>query len=111
MTVGQARKLRRDTTEVESLLWKHIRNRNLAGMKFRRQHPIGRYIADFCCEEEKLVVELDGGQHIGDADRDEERTQYIEKCGYRVVRYWNSEFLNNIDGVLADIRIRAQDIT
>ncbi|NKB48270.1 MAG: DUF559 domain-containing protein [Alphaproteobacteria bacterium] len=111
MTVGQARKLRRETTVAEAHLWKHLRNRNLAGLKFRRQHPIGRYIADFCCEEEKLVVELDGGQHAGDADRDEERTRYIEKFGYRVVRYWNSEVLSNIDGVLADIRIRAQDIT
>lgn len=63
MTVGQARKLRRDTTEAEKLLWKHLRNRNLAGLKFRRQHPVGRYVTDFCCEEEKLIVDLDGGQH------------------------------------------------
>ena len=111
MTVRQARQLRRETTEAEILLWKHLRNRNLAGLKFRRQHPIGRYIADFCCEDEKLVVELDGGQHADDADRDEERTRYIEKHGYRVVRYWNSEVLDNLDSVLADIRIRAQDIT
>ncbi len=79
-------------------------------MKFRRQHSIGRYVADFCCEEEKLVVELDGGQHADDVDLDEQRTQNIEKFGYRVVRYWNSEVLNYIDGVLADIRFHAQDI-
>ena len=111
MTVGQARKLRRETTEAEALLWTHIRNRQLAGMKFSRQHPIGRYVADFCCEEEKLVVELDGGQHADDVDRDEQRTQYIEKYGYRVVRYWNSEVMSGIDGVLNDIRRQAQDIT
>ena len=80
-------------------------------MKFRRQHSIGRYVADFCCEEEKLVAELDGGQHADDVDRDEQRTQIIEKFGYRVVRYWNGEVLSNIDGVLADIRVQAQDIT
>ncbi|MCZ6588553.1 MAG: DUF559 domain-containing protein [Alphaproteobacteria bacterium] len=111
MTVEQARKLRRETTEAEALLWKHIRDRKLAGIKFRRQHPIGRYIADFCCVEEKLIVELDGGQHADDSDQDEQRTQYIEKYGYRIVRYWNSEVLNNIDSVLADIRMQAQDIT
>ncbi len=111
MTVRQARKLRRDTTDAEKLLWKHLRHRKLAGMKFRRQHLIGRYIADFCCEEEKLVIELDGGQHSNNTDRDEHRTQYIEKFGYRVIRYWNSEILDNIDGVLVDIRLHAQDIT
>lgn len=111
MTVEQARKLRRETTEAEALLWKHIRDRKLAGIKIRRQHPIGRYIADFCCVEEKLIVELDGGQHADDSDQDEQRTQYIEKYGYRIVRYWNSEVLNNIDSVLADIRMQAQDIT
>ena len=111
MTVRQARKLRRETTESERFLWKHIRDRQLAGLKFRRQHPIGRYVADFGCEEEKLVVELDGGQHADNVDHDEQRTQYIEKFGYRVVRYWNSEVLSNIEGVMADIRMRAQDIT
>jgi adenine-specific DNA-methyltransferase len=111
MTVRQERKLRHDTTDAEKLLWKHIRDRQLAGMKFRRQHPIGRYVADFCSEEEKLVIELDGGQHANDTDKDEQRTQYIEKFGYRVVRYWNNEVLSNIEGVLADIRVHAQDIT
>ena len=111
MTVEQARKLRRDTTDAEKLLWTHIRNWNLAGLKFRRQHPIGRYVTDFCCEEEKLVVELDGGQHADGTDHDERRTKYIEKYDYRVVRYWNSEVVNNIDAVLADIRKHAQDIT
>jgi adenine-specific DNA-methyltransferase len=95
----------------ERFLWKHIRDRQWAGLKFRRQHPIGRYVADFCCEEEKLVVELDGGQHANNIDRDEQRTQYIEKYGYRVVRYWNSEVLSNIESVLDDIRLNVQDIT
>ena len=71
---------------------------------------MGRYVTDFCCEEEKLVVELDGGQHADDVEQDEKRTQYIETYSFRVVRYWNSEVLNNIDGVLADIRMQAQDI-
>ena len=107
MGVPQVRQLRHEPTDAEMLLWKHIRNRKLAGLKFRRQHPIGRFVADFCCEEEKLVVELDGGQHAENADRDEQRTQYIEKFGYRVVRYWNNEVLSNIEGVLADIRTNA----
>ena len=111
MSVPNARRLRRNTTDAEKLLWKHIRGRQLAGMKFRRQHPIGRYVADYCCEEEKLGIELDGGQHADEADRDEQRTQHIEKFGFRVVRYWNSEVLSNIDGVLDDIRLSAQDIT
>ena len=79
-------------------------------MKFWRQHSIGRYITDFCCEKEKLVVEIDGRQHANDADRDEQRSRYIEKFGYRVMRYWNSEIYGNIEGVLADIRKQAQDI-
>ncbi len=111
MTVGQARELRRQATEAEALLWRHLRHRQLAGLKFRRQHPVGRYVADFCCEEEKLVIELDGGQHAAEADEDEQRTENIEKFGYLVVRYWNSEVISNIDGVLADIRRQAQDIT
>ena len=111
MSVPDARKLRRETTDAVKLLWKNIRDRKLARLKFRRQHPIGRYVTDFCCEEEKLVIELDGGQHADDADRDEQRTQNIEKFGYRVVRHWNSEVLSNIEGVLADIRAHAQDIT
>ena len=109
MSVPQARKLRRDTTDAERLLWKHIRSRKLAGLKFRRQHPVGRYVADFCCEEEKLIIELDGGQHADAVDRDEQRTLYIGKFGYRVVRYWNNEVLSNVVGVLADIRSHAED--
>ncbi len=111
MTVPNAHKLRRDTTDAERLLWTHIRSRRLAGLKFRRQHPIGRYVVDFCCEAENLVIELDGGQHADDVDREEHRTQYLEKFGYCVVRYWNNEVLSNIDGVLTDIRSHAQDIT
>lgn len=111
MTVEQARTLRRDATEAEKLLWMHLRDRKLAGLKFRRQHRIGRYTADFCCEEEKLVVELDGGQHAEKISDDEQRTQYIEKLGYRVVRYWNNEVLDNIEGVLDDIRLNAHAIS
>jgi very-short-patch-repair endonuclease len=73
------------------------------GVKFRRQHPVGNFIVDFISLEAKLVVEIDGGQHDRDADRlaDAQRTQYLEECGYKVLRFWNDEVLDNSDGVLA----------
>ena len=72
-------------------------------MKFRRQAPIGPFIADFCCEEHKLVIELDGGQHTDAIARDEQRSHWLSTKGYRVVRFWNNEVLQNLDGVLSVI--------
>ena len=97
------RTLRRNATEVEKRLWSRLRNRQLDGIKFRRQTPIGRYIVDFVSESEKLIVELDGGQHAQQMEADTERTQTLESMGYIVIRFWNNEVIENIDGVLMEI--------
>ncbi len=99
----RARGLRQNPTEVETRLWSQLRDKQLDDRKFRRQQPIGRYVVDFLCEPEKLIIELDGGQHADDP-RDTERTAFLEAQGYRVIRYWNNEVIENIDGVLSDIR-------
>ncbi|MCR9255593.1 MAG: DUF559 domain-containing protein [Alphaproteobacteria bacterium] len=97
----KARRLRRNQTEMEKRLWNRLRGRQLKGGKFKRQHPIGPYIVDFLCEECAQVIEVDGGQHS--AEGDSERTAHIETAGYRVVRFWNNEVAENMDGVLSDI--------
>lgn len=94
-----ARKLRRDQTDAEKLLWSKLRNRQLEDAKFVRQFPIGPYVADFACRSLRLVVELDGGQHA-ESLADAERTRVIESMGYRVIRFWNNDVLSNIEGVL-----------
>ena len=97
-----ARQLRRQMTDAEASLWHHLRNRTLMGCKFRRQHPIGPYIVDFACIERKLVVELDGGQHVDNLD-DSARTRWIQANGYRVLRFWNNDALRQQQVVLAVI--------
>ncbi|MFZ1991330.1 MAG: DUF559 domain-containing protein [Alphaproteobacteria bacterium] len=99
-----ARRLRRDATDVEVKLWKHLRSRQLEGAKFRRQVSIDRFVVDFCCLEAKLVVELDGSQHA-DNPADAARTQSLEQLGFRVLRFWNHEVNENLDGVLETIRL------
>jgi very-short-patch-repair endonuclease len=104
--VRTARRLRRDQTEVERKLWSRLRGRQLESTKFVRQEPIGNYIADFCARSIKLVVELDGRQH-GTNDgiaADLARTEVIEGFGFRVIRFWNSDVYENIDGVIESIR-------
>ena len=98
------RKLRRDSTEAEKVIWRALRNRRLDGHKFRRQHPIGKFVADFCCMEAMLIVEIDGGQHAIDEERDAARTAYLGSQGYHVVRFWNNEVLENLEGVLTVLR-------
>lgn len=99
-----ARQLRQTSTDAEQLLWYHLRNRRLHGLKFRRQAPIAEFIADFVCEEFKLIVELDGGQHSDEPARmaDAQRTAALGAEGCTVVRYWNDEVLLNTEWVLAD---------
>lgn len=92
-----ARKLRSNSTDVERLLWSSIRSRQL-GAKFVRQFPIGTYVVDFACRSAHLVIELDGGQHRDEIDAP--RTAIIEAHGYRVIRFWNNEVIENLDGVL-----------
>jgi len=100
---AHARILRRRTTDAEQQLWQRLRSRQIAGAKFRRQHPIGAFVADFCCVEAHLVVEIDGGQHAERAREDEQRTTYMAAHGYRVIRFWNNEVLQSLDSVLRRI--------
>jgi very-short-patch-repair endonuclease len=100
-----ARILRRNQTEIEGRLWQHLRNRRLGGFKFRRQHPVIGYILDFYCPEKRLAVELDGSQHDlpDQMDHDQNRTNALENEGIKVIRYWDNEVLQNLDGILEDI--------
>lgn len=100
------RELRQSATKAEKILWEYLRNRNLDGLKFRRQHPIGKFIADFYCHEMKLVVELDGAVHDGkmNVQYDEARTLELKGSGIKVIRFRNSEVENNISFVLNEIR-------
>jgi very-short-patch-repair endonuclease len=99
----RARALRRRMTDAEMRLWSRLRAGQLAGRSFTKQFPIGMAVADFACRSAKLVVELDGGQHDVEREADAERTRIIEAHGYKVVRYWNSDVMGNLDGVLQDI--------
>jgi len=98
-----AKKLRKNMTDAERLLWQHLRNRELGGYKFRRQRPIGPYIVDFVCLDKKLVVEVDGGQHAGQMELDTKRFDYLKEKGYRVMRFWNNEVLTETESVLTVI--------
>jgi very-short-patch-repair endonuclease len=99
-----ARRLRRDTTEAEKRLWRGLRELDLR-VRFRRQHPIGQYVADFACPSAKLAIELDGGQHAAQADADAARTATLVRHGYRVIRFWNGDVMGNLSGVLHAISI------
>lgn len=97
----RARDMRRDATDAEKLLWRYLRSRQIKGAKFRRQLWLGGYIVDFACIEARLVVEADGEQHGG--EKDARRTKMLTALGYRVLRFWNNDILQNIDGVLEAI--------
>ncbi|MGB0087328.1 MAG: DUF559 domain-containing protein [Rhodomicrobiaceae bacterium] len=99
---NNARRLRKDMTEAERKLWSILRKRKLTGLKFRRQVPIGPYVADFLSFESRLIVEADGGQHA-EAWKDAERDAWLAAQGFRILRFWNSDVLNNPDGVLAQL--------
>jgi very-short-patch-repair endonuclease len=101
--VQTARRLRRDQTDAERVLWFRLRDRRLDGWKFRRQMPIDRYIVDFCCPDARLIVELDGGQHDENRQADAARTEVLSVMGYLVLRFWNNDVLANTDGVLESI--------
>ena len=98
--VRTARSLRLHQTDAEQKLWRHLRNRAVNGLKFRRQVPLGPYVVDFVCFECKLIIEADGGQHA-DSSRDRVRDTYFKARGYKVLRFWNTDTLNNFDAVLA----------
>ena len=99
MDTIKARELRKNLTETERFLWKHLRLRQLCGFKFRRQHPIGKYVADFVCLERRLIIELDGGQHSEQVAYDLERSTWLEAQGFSVLRFWNDQVFNDIETV------------
>jgi len=99
MNRDRARELRKNPTEAERKLWKHIRFRQLGGHKFRRQHPVGPYIVDFVCLEKRLIVEVDGGQHCERVVYDAERRRWLEDQGFRVLRFWNNQVLTSVNVV------------
>jgi very-short-patch-repair endonuclease len=96
----EARRLRRSQSNAEYLLWTQLRAHRFLGLKFRRQHPIGPYIVDFCCIDRKLIVELDGSQHLESAEYDAQRTAFLNRQRYRVIRFWNHEVLTAMEDVL-----------
>ncbi len=98
-----AKKLRRNLTDAEKKMWFLLRDRRLSGLKFRRQVPLGNYIVDFCCLQERLIVELDGGQHIEQQQDDGVRDKFFTDQGFVVLRFWNNEVFENAEGVLQKI--------
>jgi very-short-patch-repair endonuclease len=106
-TRERATALRREMTEAEKMIWERLRSRQTEGFRFRRQVPLGRFIADFVCHEAKLIVEVDGGQHDSSSEQEARRTCFLESQGYRVLRFWNNEVLENPDGVQTVV---AQDL-
>ena len=103
-TTAIAKNLRRKRTEAEKMLWNHIRAKQLHGLKFRGQEPVGKYIVDFVCYEKNFVIELDGGQHVGQKKGDNERDSWLASQGFRVLRFWDNEVLMNVEGVLENIK-------
>ena len=103
--VSLSRNLRKNQTDAENLIWRHLRRNQLEGFSFRRQHPIGKYIVDFVCLEKRLILEIDGGQHDLEKDKDGQRTNWLMSEGYRVLNFWNNDVLTNLQGVLETIRL------
>jgi very-short-patch-repair endonuclease len=101
--LSNAQDLRENTTPAESRLWHHLRSHRFAGIKFKRQQPIGPYIVDFVCLEKRLIIELDGGQHAFPGVSDVERDAWLLAQGFTVLRFWNNEVLGNLAGVLDEI--------
>ena len=103
-----ARSMRREPTEAEDRLWQELRGRRLDKIKFRRQLPIGRYVADFVCAEAKLIVEIDGSQHA-ESRHDQERDAALKARGFRVLRFWNDDVLKELDAVCDTIIAYVRD--
>jgi very-short-patch-repair endonuclease len=110
MSDKTARLLRINMTDAERKLWSLVRRKQLQGFRFRRQVPLGRYVADFACMSARLVIELDGGQHAARSEYDQHRTAWLNGNGFRVLRFWNDEVFTNADGVLETIRLALVDL-
>ncbi len=102
--LNNAKTLRTNQTEAEQRLWYHLRAHRFMGLKFKRQKPMGRYIVDFVCVERRLIIELDGGQHAEQEEYDQHRDAWLRSQGYTVLRFWNNEVMQQMEGVLEQIR-------
>ncbi len=107
-STARARQLR-DATNAEQALWRHMRDRQLGGHRFRRQQPLGQYIVDFVCLDRRLIVEVDGGHHVEQVGRDEQRTAWLDSQGFRVLRFWNNQVLTEIEGITQAIMIALEE--
>jgi len=101
-TLGKS--LRKRPTDAEQLLWTRLRMKKMEGLKFRRQQPIDNYIVDFVCFENRIIIEVDGGHHAAENNKDKERDACLRRYGFKVLRFWNNEVLQNTNGVLAVVR-------
>ena len=99
-TFGHAKELHRNPTPAETKLWAQLRAHRLGNIHFRNQHAIGNYVVDFCAPRKKLIIELDGSQHLEQGDYDAERTAFFESKGYRILRFWNNDVMNDLNAVL-----------
>jgi very-short-patch-repair endonuclease len=106
---GRAKKLHRDMTPPEAKLWAYLRAHNLAGVHFRNQHAIGNYVVDFCAPRRKLVIELDDSKNLEMETHDSGRTRFLESRGYKIIRFWNNDVMNDIEGVLERILIELEE--
>ena len=111
--VPRARRLRRDMTDAEQKLWRHLKRLSLPHSHFHRQATVGPFFADFACHEARLIIEIDGGQHNEEkrSSADAARTAYLNAHGYRVLRFWNNDVLANVDGVLETIDLALRNTT
>ncbi len=100
-----AKRLRTNQTEAERRLWYHLRGHRFMSLKFKRQVPMGQYVVDFLCHQHRLIVEVDGGHHTGQMGYDQERSDMLRQRGFRVLRFWNHEVMQQLDGVLEQIRL------
>ena len=110
-TFHHARELRRNQTDAERRLWQALRMHQVVGIRFRRQHAIGHYIVDFCCLKPKLIIEVDGGHHQQQKEYDDERTAFLASKGFRVLRFWNHEVMNDLDAVVREIERVVKELT
>ena len=101
--MNRAGELRRNLTSAEQRLWAVLRNQQIEGVRFRRQHAIGNFIVDFCAPHQKLIIELDGSQHLEQEEYDAERTAFLQSQGYQVLRFWNLDVIKDLRGVISAI--------